>query len=233
MLKETDFESVRAATKSLLYVSPQPCGDIPFIVYHPIFETNIVLLPHDNHPYDILDINDFFIVCEKYDEVMNTQDLVGLYMMIRTPYKLTWLKHVMPYLCIEDLSHYLADAWVMEENPNQDANCSIPFLIKTFKKCDKQLLMTEKDYQVYVNLPEEVEVYRGVAVNRNPKGLSWTATLSKAQWFANRFNNKDKKGYVQKATVNKQNILAYFNTRNEDELVCDIRKTQIEIIEEV
>ena len=57
MLKETDFESVRAATKSLLYVSPQPCEDIPFIVYHPIFKTNIVLLPHDNHPYDILDIN--------------------------------------------------------------------------------------------------------------------------------------------------------------------------------
>ena len=86
--------------------------------------------------------------------------------------------------------------------------------------------------ELYKNLPESIRVYRGVAVGRNPKGLSWTNNLEKARWFSNRFNNENEVGYIQTVVVNKKDILAYFNTRNEDELVCDIRKYKISKLEE-
>jgi hypothetical protein len=97
-----------------------------------------------------------------------------------------------------------------------------------FKKADKKILMTEEDYEVFMSLPDEIVVYRGVAVGRNPNGLSWTDDYEKAKWFSNRFNTEKEVGYIQKAVVQKKNVLAYFNTRHEKELVCDIRKTQIE-----
>ena len=44
--------------------------------------------------------------------------------------------------------------------------------------------MQEKDYEVYKSFPDTFNIYRGVAVGRNPKGLSWTQNLETAKWFA-------------------------------------------------
>jgi Cys-tRNA synthase (O-phospho-L-seryl-tRNA:Cys-tRNA synthase) len=93
--------------------------------------------------------------------------------------------------------------------------------------------MTEEDYEVYQSLPETFTIYRGVAVGRNPKGLSWTQNLETARWFAHRFDREDKKGYIQMGMAKKEDVLAYFNTRNEDEIVYNSRRLQISIYEEV
>ena len=152
-------------------------------------------------------------------------------MLIRNPYRLTFLKHCEHYLSLKDLSELLANAWVSTENPNQDANCSISYLTKLFKKCNKEFLMTEEDYEVYKSLPDEFIIYRGVAVKRNPNGLSWTKDLEKAKWFASRFDTSDKKGYIQSTIAKKENVLAYFNTRNEKEIVYNANKSKINIID--
>lgn len=114
------------------------------------------------------------------------------------------------------------DAWVTEENPNMDINCSLKESVQFFKKANKELLMEPKDYEVYKAFPETLTVYRGVAVGRIEKGLSWTANKETAEWFAHRFDNENEKGYVQSMTVSKKDILAYFNTRGEDEIVINI-----------
>lgn len=64
-----------------------------------------------------------------------------------------------------------------------------------------------------------------------PDGLSWTENLSTAIWFASRFNTDKDKGYIQKAVIDKSRALAYFNTRDEDELVVDTTGLQYEILE--
>ena len=73
----------------------------------------------------------------------------------------------------------------------------------------------------------------GVAVGRNPQGLSWTQNLETAKWFANRFNTDTKKGYVQVGIAKKEHVLAYFNTRGEDEIVYNSKKLDISILKEV
>ena len=133
-------------------------------------------------------------------------------------------------MSLKDFSHYLADAWVSSENPSQDVNCSLSLLISWFQQADKKVLMETEDYKVYTSLPEELNIYRGVALGREPNGLSWTADLEKAKWFAHRFDRGDKQGYVEAAIVNKAGVLAYFNTRDEDELVVNVRNLKIGVM---
>lgn len=232
--KETNLQKIREATKMLLLVPFSVIEEIPFFVQHPIFDTTTVYIKNDKDDgryYNLLDEDDYKSIIKYYSNNIDNASVIDCYMVMRTPYKLTWLKYCEDYLSEKDLAEYLAHAWVEEENPNQDANCPIPYLVKLFKKCNKQYLMTDEDYKIYQTLPDEITVYRGVAVRRNPNGLSWTPNLKTAQWFANRFNTETKKGYVQTAKVSKSKVLAYFNTRNEDEIVCRVPKKDIHILE--
>ena len=80
--------------------------------------------------------------------------------------------------------------------------------------------MNEEELEKYKKLPQKVTIYRGVTdYNRdNDKALSWTLSKKKAEWFAHRF---DEDGDVIKKEVDKKDIYAYFNSRDEDEVIVD------------
>lgn len=88
--------------------------------------------------------------------------------------------------------------------------------------------MDEEDRADFEELPDRVKIYRGVTeYNQNMvKGLSWTLDRKVAEWFAHRFMSK---GHVYAATILKKDILAYYDGRNEQEVVVDFR--QLEDIE--
>ena len=231
---ETNLNKIKEVAKLFLHLpikvdetlSPLLC------VHHPFLSSCVTCINHE-----LINILESPEKLQEYNAYMEEQidngDLYKIFILIRTPYHLTFLKYCYKYLSEKVLAELFAHAWVSTENPNQDVNCSILYLIKMFKKCDKKYLMTEEDYEVYQSLPETFTIYRGVAVGRNPKGISWTQNLKTAQWFAHRFDNEEEKGYIQMTTANKANVLAYFNTRDEDEIVYDNRKLKISIYEEV
>lgn len=230
---ETNLNKIKETAKLFLHLPIQYDEVIsPLLhVYHPFIHSCVLYI--DGEYFDIISnpekLNDYIKYMEKQ---IDDSDLVKVYMLVKKAYRLSFLKYCEPYLSEKDLAEYFADAWVSSENPNQDANCPIHYLVKMFKKCDKKHLMTEEDYKVYESLPDIFPIYRGVAVGRNPKGLSWTQNKKTAQWFAHRFDKKDKKGYTQKAMAKKEDVLAYFNTRGEDEIVYNSNKLQISILEE-
>lgn len=222
MLKTTDLNGVKETALSFLNIDIKETPISPIIVDHPIFESGIIAL--GSEVINILTLDGLKKVNDSYTKkIKSSKDLFSVYIIIRRAYRLTFLKYIKPYLSIEDFSKLLADAWVSSENPNQDVNCSLSLLTRWFKESDNQILMDEEDYEVYCNLPDQFQIYRGVAVGRNPKGLSWTPNYEKAVWFSKRFDREDKKGYVQAATVKKEKVLAYFNTRGEDEIVVNTR----------
>lgn len=231
---ETNLDEIRQVAKLFLHLPVKEAKGIPpmICVYHPFLTSSIVRTESG-----YVDIYENPEALKKYNTYMENEiekaDLCRLYVLIRGSYRLTFLKYCEPYMSEQDLAEYFADAWVASENPNQDANCTIPYLVKMFKKCSKEHLMIESDYEIFKALPETFTIYRGVAVGRNPKGLSWTPSLEKAKWFAQRFDTEDKKGYIQMATAKKEDVLAYFNTRGEDEIVYDSRKLEISVLEEV
>ena len=141
-------------------------------------------------------------------------------MYIAKPYKLTFLKFIKQYLSAEDIGSYLALSWSFVENPSRDVNVSKREIIRLFRSADKKTLLTDEEREVFNNLDESIEIYRGVTTKglNAAKGLSWTLSIEKARYFANRFKRG---GYVYKAHINKEHILAYITDRSEDEIVAD------------
>ncbi len=236
MKKETNVHEIRKMAKIFLHMPIKTDSKLPpeLCVYHPFLQSSIISVPSRNYFVDVLKDSDMLKEYQEYVEIeIDNGDIYHIYALVRKPYRLAFIKYCEPFLSTKDLAEMFADAWVSSENPNQDVNCSIPFLAKMFKRCDKHHLMQEDDYAVYEALPETFTIYRGVAVGRNPYGLSWTRNLKTAKWFAHRFDTKDKEGYVQAATATKSEVLAYFNTRGEDEIVYNVKKKDISILEEV
>ena len=130
------------------------------------------------------------------------------------------MKFASSYLSKEDFSELLADAWVSSENPNCDANLNKSELLAMFKEADTAYLMGEDEYRELQGLVDPVTVYRGVTSHnaKNVRALSWTLDYDVAEWFSKRFNED---GTVYEAQINKEHILALFNSRNESEVIVD------------
>lgn len=224
-MKTTNIEEIRDLAIVFLHFDATPNKQLPFVIDHPYFDSVIVGLGKEL--IDIREEENLKKVREKYTEMIRTGDLTRIMLMIRSPYRFTFLKYAKPYLKKADFDEWLAHLWVESENPNQDVNVSIRTFISWFRKADKRTIMTEEDYDYYSKLPDVVEVYRGVAVGRaEQKGLSWTCKYETADWFSKRFDNikEGKFGYIIKAKINKEDVFAYFNTRNEDEVLCNSSK---------
>lgn len=233
--KETNLERIKEVALCFLYQDIVETEFSPLVVIHPIFESvyQPVLTGRGPNIVDILDSENLQTVTEQFAErIQKSQTLDEVYMIIRKSYRLTFLKHVKDYLSIKGMSRILAHAWTTSENPNDDVNVPVKTAVKWFREADTSALMDAEDFKIFEEFPETLKVFRGVAVGKNPKGLSWTTSLDTARWFANRFNQGDKTGYIQGATVSKKDVLAYFNTRNEDEVVVDTSRLKIAVLQE-
>lgn len=74
------------------------------------------------------------------------------------------------------------------------------------------------------DLPDRLIVFRGCAARERcgKRGISWTLSREKAEWFARRFaclENKDP--ILLEATVAREAILAYIGDRKEHEVIID------------
>lgn len=223
MIKHSNIDAVKSTAISFLYLEIEKTSYSPIFVTHPIFENGFyhgIDNNGENKFFDLFNEDDLQYVQHCVEEkILNSTSIFDIYNIIRKSYRLTFLKFIVNYLSIDDMSSILSHAWVTSENPNKDVNVSVKTLSKLFRQSNKKILMNHEDYDVYQNFSETITVYRGVATNSNPNGLSWTLDKSIAEWFANRF---DSNGYVQTITVNKSNILAYFNCRNEQEVIVDV-----------
>ena len=168
---------------------------------------------------------------EAYRKAIYGADLTALFCMVGSPYKMTWFNLCKAYLTKAEYAEYLKESWTGEENPNQDVNVSRSRAVSLFQKAEKKNLMDEEEYSCYEDLPQKVTVWRGVSPGRERLGLSWTNDKDIAAWFMKRFESKNKAGYMLEATIDKKNILAYFNSRGEKEIVVDVYKIKNHIRE--
>lgn len=235
-MKKTNLDAIKNIARTLLYVDITET-EFPFLLIHPFFNNRYMVFSiHDEQPTDILASSENLQKARDYFEnkIDNADDIWQILMYMHTPYKPLLFKLCANDLSDKDYAQMLAGVWTSTENPNQDANVSIKEWIRFFKKANKNLLMTKEELAIYnsFNDTDEITIYRGVGHGREPYGLSWTATTTTAQWFAKRWNNKD--AYMFKTICKKADVLAYFNSRNENELVINVNnldKSKIERID--
>tara|TARA_B100002019_G_C21255291_1_gene593450 strand:+ start:1410 stop:1847 length:438 start_codon:yes stop_codon:yes gene_type:complete len=89
--------------------------------------------------------------------------------------------------------------------------------IDTFKSIkNTKLLMDYDELNYFNNLPKKIVIYRGGVSKR---GISWTLNKDIAEWFANRFRAINKGGQLFEKKVYKNDCIAYFNDREEEEII--------------
>ncbi len=112
------------------------------------------------------------------------------------------------YLSEELFPELLGQAWTDVELPHQTNK---DWLVRGFKRAG---FLSDTD----MPKPEHpLTIFRG----GNRTGLSWTMSLDKAVWFAQRW--PDKYTELWQATIRPQGVLAVFHERGESEVVVNYR----------
>ena len=145
--------------------------------------------------------------------------------MLNKPWYLFFLKLTKNFISEKEFPKFLRIAFTSMEKPNMDPNVSVKQLTHYFKQCDPKLLMNEEEFKLYKGLPDTVTVYRGVTPynEKNLKVLSWTTDPETAAWFAKRYGQQ---GKIYTASIQKRHIFAYFNCRNEKEVIVNPNRLQ-------
>lgn len=95
-----------------------------------------------------------------------------------------------------------------------------------FRTVEARKIMNADDYAALRAFPEVLTIYRGGDLNEHRRrryGLSWTRDRETAEFFAWRFNPQDRGRAVFRTTIQAAEALAYFNTRQEQEIITDVR----------
>lgn len=223
MRKETDMNSIIKYACTLLYMDLQP-GSYPGTIKHPFFNSVAACLPSEND-FEFLDITVKKNLCrvQKYieEQLNNTTTYEQLLFFINKPYLPVFFKHTYALLSEEDFGKSLSEIWCLVEFTNSDPDISPQEFLSLFQRANPIFLMEPDELKVLQSLPDEITIYRGSKPNTSLTALSWTINPDVAQWFADRF---EKNGTVYEAKISKKDVLAYFNGREEEEIIANFNK---------
>ena len=222
--RSTDMDGVKDVAKMLLAVELAETEFSPMIVQHPFTNSGIAGIPMDGE-LKLLNLcenpEDLVLWRNSLSKAIDTAEKpMDIYMLLNTPYALTFLKYAEPFLSKQDFSELLGIAWISSEYANSDAEVSRAQLTEMLRDSDPTALMDEEEQAQLAALEDTVTVFRGVtSINSdNLRALSWTLDYETADWFAHRF---DEDGTVYEARIDKAHIFALFNGRGESEIVLD------------
>ena len=238
MVKNTNLEYCKMIAIAFLHqpILPTDCFGI---ITHPVFESNFVVGMNEdgtqaNGLVDLLkDKKMLSRYIGYYENCINSQkDLYGILIFIRKPYILQFLNIAKEQISCRDFSESLIEGWVSDEYANQNTSVSREELLNMFLMADDEYMIDNEDKKTYQTIKnsKEITIYRGVTEYNEKdvdKALSWTLDIDTALYFATRFNQH---GNVYKAIIASDDVLAYTNIRNEQEVIInpnglkDIRK---------
>ena len=94
------------------------------------------------------------------------------------------------------------------------------------KQPNREKLMNYDEIRYLTSLPEQVNIYRGMTeqeLKTKNYGISWTLKKEVAEFFANsyprNFSTNEMKKVVYEMTIKKNDIVAFFNDRDEFEII--------------
>ncbi|MCM2371092.1 hypothetical protein [Aporhodopirellula aestuarii] len=113
----------------------------------------------------------------------------------------------------EDYWRLLAKVYIDSENTGQMLELYKIYFAS--KRPGREHMMNTDERSFLAKLPSVIPVYRGHTHRKN-QGLSWTLDRNIAEWFARRFGGDP---VLLIGNVNKEDVIAYFAERNEQEIV--------------
>jgi hypothetical protein len=126
----------------------------------------------------------------------------------------------------------LGEIWIDSENIRQHLKAWKRLWRKS--KTYRDFVMETEEIRELNAMPDVITIYRGIQYKSQKRGISWTLSKEKAEWFANRWLRKNQTAKVLSGTIKKDKVLAYFKGRNEQEIVAfpnDVRGITEEIVD--
>lgn len=139
-------------------------------------------------------------------------DLCMIIQSIKPEYRMMAFNDIYKFLDKEDYCIGLKESYIRTEGINTiNAKLSLKETLNLFKIADSKILMKE-DYNKFLELPGEVEIYRGTINKEYIPAISCTIDKKRAIWFYQKY---EKVGTVFKAKIKKEDIICYL-----DETAC-------------
>lgn len=139
--------------------------------------------------------------------------------MHERPHRPTALADIASEMSDED--YWQNVGWVWSDSENIRELKFVWSLLLGSRRPKREQIMDEKDRLALANMPDELTIYRGCAIE-DTQGLSWTLDRERAEWFAERNHNlSDQDTEVKVATVQKSDVIAYITRRNEEEIIVN------------
>lgn len=130
------------------------------------------------------------------------------------PYRFHALREISSKISNEQFGELFRSVWMDSENIWEN-NAIIDALLEEHIPVSESI-MSEDERKLMDDLPQTFVIYRGHEAN-NPSGRSWTLSPAVAEWFSRRFSQRSIG--VQRAWVDKSQVLAVYLGRNEFEVV--------------
>tara|TARA_R110001592_G_scaffold236443_1_gene494756 strand:- start:83 stop:706 length:624 start_codon:yes stop_codon:yes gene_type:complete len=183
------------------------------MIHHPLYVGTYTSHPHLNE----LANNSYKSKKEFMRKYTEEKDIDSFMNLIERPYRVPIIMSVLRSWWKPTKKEYWdVISWIWQDTECVYENLDTWIELMTLEFSEPQLMMNDKEKEVYDNLPKIVRVYRGGVDDR---GLSWSLSREKAEWFANRFDY----GYkVFEKEINKSDILAYLDGRQEQEIICNV-----------
>lgn len=135
-----------------------------------------------------------------------------------------------------DFWRLLGDVWTAAEVIEPDKRVWLSLFQST--RPQRELLMTDTERATLAALPQTLEIWRGCGHADGWRGMSWTLDKVKATWFANEYAGGGRRQLLArdfvgtephffKAHCQKADVIAYFNERDESEIVINPSRLKI------
>jgi hypothetical protein len=201
------------------YLSESPFGES---LQHPLVQ-DIMYVPQANGFYN----QQFEVKKALLEKSLNKKDWHTFVILHERPYRLDAFEEIDDFITSRKKRwELLSFVWSDSENIWQ--------LIKKWKKIlkearedkDSKFFMNTEERAFFKKLPREITVYRGWhehfdpltgRKSKNDKGLSYSISKEKAEWFSGRFQRKV--SGIKERVISKEDAFAFLSRRSEKEIV--------------
>lgn len=152
-------------------------------------------------------------------EVINKRDWDSYVFLHERPYRSRALRGIMHKVPPDQYWPLVRSVWIDTENLWQWGSLKRTLLLA--KKPLRDLLMNDAEREMLRGMDEVTPlIFRGFSPPGRSRGWSWTFDRDKAEWFARRYADEGT-ARVAIGEVDTKDIIAYFEGRNEWEVVVD------------
>jgi hypothetical protein len=154
---------------------------------------------------------------EEVAEARQSKDWRRYLFLHERPYRIDAFTHICWQMGSKTYWELLGSIWTDTENLWQNQNEWRQCL--TAERSCRNHLMKPEERATLKLYPSQFPVYRGYSAPGTLLGLSWTTNPVIAKFFARRLAEPDSLRFVARGTVRRRDVLAYFNGRDEGEMV--------------